>query len=104
MTTTTTKTPSKLDTLEKLLRRKNGASIAEMVKATGWQHHSVRYDDGGFSGGTMERPGLARLLADIEANRVDIVVVYKIDRLTRRSPTSPASSRSSRRPIAASCR
>ena len=83
MTTTTTKTPSKLDTLEKLLRRKNGASIAEMVKATGWQHHSVRYDDGGFSGGTMERPGLARLLADIEANRVDIVVVYKIDRLAR---------------------
>ena len=42
-----------------------------------------RYDDGGFSGGTLERPALRRLLADIEAGRVDIVVVYKIDRLSR---------------------
>ena len=42
-----------------------------------------RYDDGGFSGGTMERPALQRLLADIAAGRIDIVVVYKVDRLTR---------------------
>jgi site-specific DNA recombinase len=42
-----------------------------------------RYDDGGFSGGTLERPALKRLMADIEARRVDIVVVYKIDRLSR---------------------
>jgi DNA invertase Pin-like site-specific DNA recombinase len=42
-----------------------------------------RYDDGGFSGGTLERPALKRLMADIEASRVDIVVVYKIDRLSR---------------------
>ncbi len=42
-----------------------------------------RYDDGGFSGGTLERPALQRLLRDIEAGRVDIVVVYKIDRLSR---------------------
>ena len=42
-----------------------------------------RYDDGGFSGGTMERPALQRLLADIDAGKVDVVVVYKIDRLTR---------------------
>ena len=42
-----------------------------------------RYDDGGFSGGTLERPALRRLLADIEASKVDIVVVYKIDRLSR---------------------
>jgi site-specific DNA recombinase len=41
------------------------------------------YDDGGFSGATMDRPALQRLLADITARRVDIVVVYKIDRLTR---------------------
>ena len=41
------------------------------------------YDDGGFSGGTMERPALQRLLADIEAGRIDAVVVYKVDRLTR---------------------
>jgi DNA invertase Pin-like site-specific DNA recombinase len=42
-----------------------------------------RYDDGGFSGGTLERPALKRLLADIEAGRIDVVVVYKIDRLSR---------------------
>ena len=42
-----------------------------------------RYDDGGFSGATLERPALRRLIADIEARRVDTVVVYKIDRLSR---------------------
>ena len=41
------------------------------------------YDDGGLSGGSMERPALKRLLDDIKASRVQIVVVYKIDRLTR---------------------
>jgi hypothetical protein len=41
------------------------------------------YDDGGFSGGTMERPALKRLIADIEAGKIDVVVVYKVDRLTR---------------------
>ena len=41
------------------------------------------YDDGGFSGGTMERPALKRLIADIEAGQVDVIVVYKVDRLTR---------------------
>ncbi len=41
------------------------------------------YDDGGFSGGSMERPALQRLLADIEAGQIDMVVVYKVDRLTR---------------------
>jgi DNA invertase Pin-like site-specific DNA recombinase len=49
----------------------------------GWLLLGDRYDDGGFSGGTLERPGLKRLIADIEAHRVDIVVVYKIDRLSR---------------------
>jgi DNA invertase Pin-like site-specific DNA recombinase len=52
-------------------------------KAEGWLLTPDRYDDGGFSGGTLERPALQRLLADIEARRVDIVVVYKIDRLSR---------------------
>lgn len=52
-------------------------------KAEGWKALPVRYDDGGFSGGSMERPALRRLMADIEAGKVDIVVVYKIDRLTR---------------------
>ncbi len=41
------------------------------------------YVDGGFSGGTMDRPGLKRLLAEVEAGKVDVIVVYKVDRLTR---------------------
>jgi len=49
----------------------------------GWVCLPKTYDDGGFSGATMDRPALQRLLADITAGRVDIVVVYKIDRLTR---------------------
>ena len=49
----------------------------------GWMCLPACYDDGGFSGATMERPALQRLLADITAGRVDTVVVYKIDRLTR---------------------
>jgi site-specific DNA recombinase len=49
----------------------------------GWVLVRTRYDDGGFSGGNMERPALQGLLADIRADRVDIVVVYKVDRLTR---------------------
>jgi DNA invertase Pin-like site-specific DNA recombinase len=48
-----------------------------------WVCLRTAYDDGGFSGATMDRPALQRLLADITAGRVDIVVVYKIDRLTR---------------------
>src|SRR5713101_7190009 len=49
----------------------------------GWVLSRTRYDDGGFSGGNLERPALQRLLADIRAGRIDIVVVYKVDRLTR---------------------
>lgn len=49
----------------------------------GWKMLPGHYDDGGFSGGTMERPGLRQLLADIDAGRVHVVVVYKVDRLTR---------------------
>src|SRR5437016_1678723 len=52
-------------------------------KAEGWLLVPDRYDDGGVSGATLERPALKRLLADIEAHRVDVVVVYKIDRLSR---------------------
>jgi site-specific DNA recombinase len=51
-------------------------------KALGWKVGGC-YDDGGFSGGNVERPGLQRLLADIAAKRVRVVVVYKVDRLTR---------------------
>jgi len=52
-------------------------------RAEGWLLVPDRYDDGGFSGGTLERSALRRLMADIEARRVDVVVVYKIDRLSR---------------------
>ena len=49
----------------------------------GWTLVPSRYDDGGFSGGTMERPGIKALMADIDAGLVDVIVVYKVDRLTR---------------------
>ncbi|MFH5949137.1 recombinase family protein, partial [Roseomonas xinghualingensis] len=52
-------------------------------RAEGWTLVPDHYDDGGFSGGTLERPALQRLLRDIEQGRVDVVVVYKIDRLSR---------------------
>jgi DNA invertase Pin-like site-specific DNA recombinase len=52
-------------------------------RAEGWVLVPDHYDDGGVSGGTLERPALKRLLADIEADRLDIVLVYKIDRLSR---------------------
>ena len=49
----------------------------------GWELVRTRYDDGGFSGGSTDRPALQQLLADIRANRIDVIVVYKVDRLTR---------------------
>src|SRR5450631_4939293 len=49
----------------------------------GWKLRRDHYDDGGFSGGSMERPALQKLLADIVEGRIDVVVVYKVDRLTR---------------------
>ena len=52
-------------------------------KHEGWIPLATRYDDGGFSGGSMERPALQELLNDIKAGKVDTVVVYKVDRLTR---------------------
>ncbi|MDA0651751.1 MAG: recombinase family protein [Proteobacteria bacterium] len=52
-------------------------------KSEGWVATRERYDDGGFSGGTLERPGLKQLLADIDDGLIDVVVVYKIDRLSR---------------------
>jgi site-specific DNA recombinase len=52
-------------------------------KHEGWTALPELYDDGGFSGATMERPAFKRLLADVSAGRVDVVVVYKVDRLTR---------------------
>ena len=64
-------------------QRESCEAYVASQKAEGWLLLGDRYDDGGFSGGTLERPALRRLLADIEAGRVDVVVVYKIDRLSR---------------------
>jgi len=49
----------------------------------GWRLVPTAYDDGGFSGGSLERPGVRQLMADVDAGKIDIVVVYKVDRLTR---------------------
>jgi DNA invertase Pin-like site-specific DNA recombinase len=52
-------------------------------RAEGWVLVADRYDDGGFSGGTLDRPAMQRLLADVERGAIDVIVVYKIDRLSR---------------------
>lgn len=64
-------------------QREAGQAYVLSQAHEGWKLLPTCYDDGGFSGGSMERPGLQKLLADVEAGRVDVVVVYKIDRLTR---------------------
>ena len=58
-------------------------SYIKSQKHEGWIVLKAEYDDGGLSGGSMDRPALMRLLADIEEGKIDTVVVYKIDRLTR---------------------
>jgi DNA invertase Pin-like site-specific DNA recombinase len=58
-------------------------SYVASQRSEGWVLVPDRYDDGGVSGGTLERPGLKRLLADIDRGLIDVVVVYKIDRLSR---------------------
>src|SRR5213592_1540905 len=64
-------------------QREACAAFILSQKHEGWMVLPTLYDDGGYSGGTMERPALKRLLADIEAGQIDVVVVYKVDRLTR---------------------
>jgi DNA invertase Pin-like site-specific DNA recombinase len=64
-------------------QRESCEAFIRSQKHEGWVCLSEMYDDGGISGATMERPALKRLLADIEAERIDTVVVYKVDRLTR---------------------
>jgi site-specific DNA recombinase len=64
-------------------QRESGEAYVASQKHEGWVALSTRYDDGGYSGATLDRPALQRLLADIEAGKIDCVVVYKIDRLTR---------------------
>ncbi|MEO0966566.1 MAG: recombinase family protein [Planctomycetota bacterium] len=64
-------------------QRQAGLDYIQSQKHEGWQAVKDCYDDGGYSGGTMKRPALERLLADIDRGRVDVVVVYKVDRLSR---------------------
>jgi site-specific DNA recombinase len=64
-------------------QREACAAFIQSQKHEGWTVSPTLYDDGGFSGGTLERPALKRLLADIEAGQIDVIVVYKVDRLTR---------------------
>jgi site-specific DNA recombinase len=64
-------------------QREACAAFILSQKHEGWTVLPTLYDDGGFSGGTMDRPALQRLLGDIAEGRVDVVIVYKIDRLTR---------------------
>ena len=64
-------------------QRESCVAYIASQKHEGWQMIKTHYDDGGFSGGNMERPALKQLLADIDARKVDIIVVYKVDRLSR---------------------
>ncbi len=64
-------------------QREAAENYVKSQQGEGWEILADRYDDGGFTGGNMDRPALQHLLADIEAGRVDRVVVYKIDRLSR---------------------
>ena len=64
-------------------QRDAGHAYIASQRAEGWTPVADDYDDPAFSGGNMERPALKRLMADIEAGKIDIVVIYKIDRLTR---------------------
>jgi len=64
-------------------QRESCEAYVASQRAEGWACMRERYDDGGFSGGTLDRPGLKTLIEDIEDGLVDVVVVYKIDRLSR---------------------
>ena len=64
-------------------QRESAEAYIASQRHEGWTCLPTRYDDGGFTGGNMDRPALQRLLADIEDGKVDCIVVYKVDRLSR---------------------
>ena len=64
-------------------QREAAEAFIASQKHRGWSCLETDYSDGGFSGGNTERPALKRLLADIKSGKIDVVVVYKIDRLSR---------------------
>ncbi|MBN8523802.1 MAG: recombinase family protein [Planctomycetes bacterium] len=64
-------------------QRQSCEQFAASQRGEGWVVSPERYDDGGFSGGNTERPGLQRLMADVEAGKVQVIAVYKLDRMSR---------------------
>jgi len=64
-------------------QRESAEAYIESQKNEGWVCIPERYDDGGFTGGNIDRPALRRLLTDVEAGKIDCIVVYKVDRLSR---------------------
>ena len=64
-------------------QRESAEAYILSQKHEGWIVLPERYDDGGFSGGTSDRPALQRLLSDVQAGKIDCLVVYKVDRLSR---------------------
>ncbi|MFN7429601.1 MAG: recombinase family protein, partial [bacterium] len=64
-------------------QRESAVAYIASQKNEGWSCVPDRYDDGGFTGGNMDRPALKRLMDDIEAGKIDCVIVYKVDRLSR---------------------
>jgi len=63
-------------------QRESGEAYIQSQKHQNWSLIKKHYDDGGFSGGNIDRPALRALLADIKHNKIDIIVVYKVDRLS----------------------
>ena len=64
-------------------QREAAEAFIKSQASEGWKALPEHYDDGGFSGGNMDRPALKKLLDDVEAKKIDAVVVYKVDRLSR---------------------
>jgi site-specific DNA recombinase len=64
-------------------QRESAENFIASQKHAGWVCLPEKYDDGGFTGGNMERPAVLRLMADVQAGKIDCVVVYKVDRLSR---------------------
>ena len=65
-------------------QREAGEAFVASQKSKGWVCLPEHYDDGGYSGGTTERPALKRLLADVEQGKIDVICVYKIDRFEQK--------------------
>src|SRR5690349_4079971 len=64
-------------------QRESAEAYIKSQKQSGWVCLPHHYDDGGFTGGNMERPALQRLLADVDKGAIDAVITYKVDRLSR---------------------